>query len=414
MKRRIALSIVAGIFLSNLLNSAPQKIGDVLSPWTPGVLDIHHINTGKGESVLFVLPDGTTLLVDAGATGQSKPRVTDPRPDGSRTPGDWISRYIDHMLAGNLEKTLDYAVVTHFHDDHMGYATDDSKWSKTGNYRLSGITEVGDRFRFTKLIDRGWPEYNYPEPLNSPFMQNYKSFIEFHRQQHGLRMERFQPGRNDQITLVHQPKRYANFEIRNVAANGEVWTGVGSNTARQFPPIESVPDGDRPSENMCCIAFRLSYGRFDYFTGGDIVGIPDEGAPLWHDVETPVARAVGPVDVHELNHHGYLDSQNAFFLSALRPRVCILQAWSPSHPTPRTLRRLLSRRLYPGPRDIFATNLMEENRVVIGDNLEKLKSRQGHIVVRVEPGGESYRITILDDSAESFRINAVHGPYPSQ
>jgi len=414
MRRRVALSIVAGIFLSGFLNATPQKTGEVLSAWAPGGLDIHHINTGKGECVFCLLPDGTSLLIDAGATTRSKPRVTDPRPDGSRTPGEWISRYIDHMLAWNPEKVLDYAVVTHFHDDHMGDITDESKWSKTGKYKLAGITEVGDTFRFKKVIDRGWPDYDYPEPLESRMMKNYRDFLADGQTRNGLHVERFQPGRHDQIVLVHCPADYRNFEIRNIAANGEIWTGVGSNTRKYIPPVHELSPGDRPSENMCSIAFRLSYGAFDYFNGGDIVGVPDEWAPEWQDIETPVAQAVGPVDVNEINHHGYLDSENAYFLGALRPRVHILQVWSPSHPTPRTLRRLLSTRLYPGPRDIFATNMMEANQVVIGDNLEKLKSRQGHVLVRVEPGGASYWIVILDDSTESFRINAMYGPYESR
>ena len=31
-----------------------------MKPWTPGTLDIHHINTGRGDSTLFIFPDGTT------------------------------------------------------------------------------------------------------------------------------------------------------------------------------------------------------------------------------------------------------------------------------------------------------------------------------------------------------------------
>ena len=57
---------------------------------------------------------------------------------------------------------------------------------------------------------------------------------------------------------------------------------------------------------------------------------------------------------------------------------------------------------------------MDATRVVIGDSLNALKSTQGHIVVRVEPGGASYRVIILDDSAETYRVTAVHGPYESR
>src|SRR5690606_8392419 len=43
-------------------------IGKVLPDWEEGYLDIHAINTGRGESTLLIFPDGTTMLVDAAAS----------------------------------------------------------------------------------------------------------------------------------------------------------------------------------------------------------------------------------------------------------------------------------------------------------------------------------------------------------
>jgi len=40
-----------------------------------------------------------------------------------------------------------------------------------------------------------------------------------------------------------------------------------------------------------------------------------------------------------------------------------------------------------------------------------LKSRRGHVVVRVAPGGDSYRILVLDSSVEDGNIVAAFGPY---
>jgi beta-lactamase superfamily II metal-dependent hydrolase len=399
-----------------LLAAAPlpaQVEGQPLPPWSPGQLDIHRISTGKGDAVFYILPDGTTLLVDPGATSREGPRVTEQRPDSSHTPGGWVLRYLRHVWPPGAGQTLDYALLTHFHGDHMGDVRPDSKKSEAAPYRLSGITEVLDALPARTLIDRDWPAYDYPAPLKDRMMENYRAFLEFQRTRHGMRVERFQPGRKDQVVLRREAERYPSFEVRNVASNGEIWTGVGVETRRHFPALDGVPARDRPSENMCSIAFRMSYGKFDYYAGGDITGLPDEGAPLWHDVETPVAQAVGPVDVAVLNHHGYIDTENAFFVSALRPRVHIFSVWSPGQPGPRVLRRLLSDRLYPGPRDIFATNMADANSIVVAD-ISKLKSKHGHIVVRVEPGGGSYRVIILDDTAETYRVTAVHGPYESR
>jgi len=53
-------------------------------------------------------------------------------------------------------------------------------------------------------------------------------------------------------------------------------------------------------------------------------------------------------------------------------------------------------------------------KVVIGEQLERLKSDQGHILVRVDPGGGTYRVIVLDDSTESYAVKSVHGPYESK
>jgi beta-lactamase superfamily II metal-dependent hydrolase len=339
----------------------------VLPPWSPDTLDIHHINTGKGDSAVLIFPDGTSLLVDAGATLRPGPRVTPQRPDASRPPGEWIARYIRRVLEPTGPVRLDYALLTHFHEDHMGTPSAAAKKSATGGYQLAGITEVGDHIPIGTMLDRGWPDYNFPTPLTGAMMTNYREFLAWHGKNRRMRVERLVSGRNDQIRLVRQPGRYRDFEVRNIAANGEIWTGVGSTTRAHFPPIDTIPKADLPSENMCSIGLRVSYGRFDYFTGGDMPGLPSEGSPTWHDVETPVAKVVGPVEVHTLNHHGFNDCCNAFFLSTLRPRVHIMSVYAPSHPGMRVLGRLLSTRLYDGPRDIFATNLMDETKVVIGE-----------------------------------------------
>jgi hypothetical protein len=96
----------------------PSPPVERLDPWTAGTLEIHQISTGRGNSAFFIFPDGTTLLVDAGAAADGLPE-TDPHPNGSRSPGAWIGRYISrHIPAGSAG--LDYALITHFHPDHMG------------------------------------------------------------------------------------------------------------------------------------------------------------------------------------------------------------------------------------------------------------------------------------------------------
>jgi len=56
-------------------------------------------------------------------------------------------------------------------------------------------------------------------------------------------------------------------------------------------------------------------------------GYPVPGAAAWHDEETEVARAIGPTDVHVVNHHGSLEEENPVWLATLRSRVMIVPAW---------------------------------------------------------------------------------------
>lgn len=68
--------------------------GEPISPWRAGMLDIHQISTGRGNAALYVFPDGTTMLVDAGELPVKTPRHTPDRPDGTQPAGERIVRYI--------------------------------------------------------------------------------------------------------------------------------------------------------------------------------------------------------------------------------------------------------------------------------------------------------------------------------
>jgi beta-lactamase superfamily II metal-dependent hydrolase len=389
---------------------AQDTAGREIAPWRPGTLDIHQISTGRGNAGLYIFPEGTTLLVDAGEHAVKTPKHTPDRPDGTRTAGEWIARYILHALRHDPRPALDYALLTHFHGDHMGVVAEATPASQSGAYKLTGLTRVGESLRIGRMLDRGWPSYDYPAPLEDASTRNYRAFVEWQSAHAGMKVERFTPGRADQVVLVRAAGKYPDFEFRNAGANGEIWTGAGTVTRSHFPPLDTVPRADWPSENMCSTSFRLSYGRFDYFNGADIPGIPAEGFPSWHDVETPVAKAVGPVEAAILDHHGYIDSQNEFLVATLRPRVWTISVWDTGHPTPRVWQRLLSARLYPGPREVFATDLHAATRLVVND-IEKLASDRGHIVLRVSPGGGEFRVVIVDDSSESHRVTRVFGPY---
>jgi len=163
------------IFFLVLINSANgQKVGEPLPPWAPGTLDIHQIQTGRGNAVFLVFPDATTMLIDAGSVpDRPGPELGPERPSASRTPAEWIARYIQ-QFSPRTPATLDYAVITHYHDDHM-----------------AAVPALGGLIPIAKLIDRG----DTPVPLPSPLTEQYRKI----RQSFGGKVESLRPGHDDQI-----------------------------------------------------------------------------------------------------------------------------------------------------------------------------------------------------------------------
>ena len=115
----------------------------------------------------YELPDGTTLLFDAGELDPTtdrynSPRQTPPKPDGTRRPFEWITDYIRRMHPDPQNPVLDYGVRTHFHDDHLGDAHSMAPAHREGGFLRTGFIRVCSEFPVRKIIDRGHPDYDYP------------------------------------------------------------------------------------------------------------------------------------------------------------------------------------------------------------------------------------------------------------
>lgn len=421
------------VLLISWLLAAPQAPVDASLPaWQKGLLDIHHINTGRGNATYCVLPDGTSLLIDAGELSPLDARTftvrnATIRPDDSKKPFEWIVHYIKQVSPLKEKTSIDYAVLTHFHDDHFGAWYPGAPQSASGNFVLTGITGVGEQLSITTLIDRGYPGYNYPysiKKLASKYgggeiefdrtMQNYFRFMEG-KQKQGMKAASLKAGSKTQLHLIHDQKAFPSFYIQNVKSDQWIWTGKDSSVATAFPLFDSNDRQTWPDENSLSLALAIHYGPFVYYTGGDNPGNIFPGDKPWRDVETPVAKAVSEVDIATMDHHGNRDAVNEFMVKTLRPRVWIGQTWSADHPGHEVLVRMTTPHLYNEPRDLFATNMLEANKLVIGPLIDRsYKSQQGHIVVRVMPGGETYYIIILDDIKASMPVKEVFGPYQSK
>ncbi len=393
MKR--LFSIIAALAISLGVAAAQEY----LPKWQEGYMDIHTIATGRGDATFIVMPDGTTLLIDAGDNGKLK----DPQhPDTTKRAGEWQAIYMKKVMEDLPDKkTVDYAMITHFHDDHMG-AVRQMLPGRNG-YGLSGITLVGEFMDFRTMIDRDYPDYDFPSKknirnANKGFMEEYHKFVKY-KMSKGMKMEKFEVGALNQIKLLNDPKKYRkNFEIRNLAANGEVWTGKGEKAEKQYKGDPKLFD-----ENVNSCALRITYGDFRYYNGGDLSGGNwDIYKSKERDMETPVAKVCGKVDVIKANHHGYYDTCNGFFMNALSPDVVIIDARSNNHPVPSTMARMTDPLVWTEQGEFYIT--VDKAREKLSDELWSYFKPWGHIVVRVYEGGQEYQVFVLDPDRLDYPV----------
>ncbi len=212
-------------------NGKKETIGNVLPDWQEGYLDIHAINTGRGECALLIFPDGTTMLVDAASSLISTTDAIPPppaKPNASAVSGQTITNYVNHFVA-SASKKLDYVMPSHWHADHMGGYESSLPQHFSTQFRIGGMTQVGSNIRVDKIIDRGYPDYNYPTDIltASANMRNYLNFVNWAKQNYGATAEKFDVGSAEQIVLRRNAAKYPTFQVRNIVGNGYVWTGSG-------------------------------------------------------------------------------------------------------------------------------------------------------------------------------------------
>ncbi len=424
---------------------SPEKLGEPLSAWTEGNLDIHFINTTTGECTFLIFPDGTQMMVDAagsisatgpvGSTSNTGIRKRwDPTTDPNFRAGKFIADYIKGCMAWTGNDKLDYVIDTHFHADHFGgYSSTMPKSDTGGGYVKQSLPEVLDLIPTVKLMDRGWPDYNYPfdvltKASNAATIRNYVTAVKWHVANRGLVAERFKAGADDQIVLKRNKAAYPDFKVQNIAVNGDIWDGKGTTTATAtFPALKdivvsnpaSVANSDScPEENHCTTVFKLSFGKFDFYHAGDA---QYDGCStfIWKDMETPCAEAAGIVDVMKADHHGVgntngygYKAKNGHICNAmdkLRPRCWIINSWTDGHPRQPTYEGVTE--LLNGT-DVFITNTCDAMRSYA--RYSQVKGSDGHIVVRVGKGGDSYFIYTLSDSDGKKTVRQIAGPYKSK
>ena len=415
------------------------KVGDELTPWVEGCFDIHFVNTQMGECTFLIFPDGTQMLIDAAGSlletrGGSAPnegirKRWDPTKDSSFNCNRFIENYLRKCMKWTGNECIDYALVTHLHNDHYGSHLGLPASPNSPTFVQQSMVYIMDNFKIGKLMDRAYPDYNYPFDMRKVYSDNDESSVrnwiravEWHAANKGLNVEKVKAGSGNQVVQVRNASKYSSFNARVIGVNGEVWTGSGESTEKTFPPLEKITCANPPSvvntdncpeENHESAVLRFSYGMFDYWAGGDMQ-YDGMSTYAWKDIETPMAKACGQVEVMKADHHGS-SSTNGFTTKSqamkyLKPQCWVVCGWTDIHPRQATFEGVTN--LLPDL-NVFICNTCE-SMTKYANYSKAVKGADGHIVVRVVNNGSKYYVYTVSDSDEKMTVKRIAGPYSSR
>ena len=410
MHKRLFITPIIALLFCSTLEAKPSKIADnsnaknieigkTLPAWSEGWLDIHFVNSARGECCFYILPDGTTLLVDAGEVADSETSVPQ-RPNAETRPYITYAKYIKHFLPQGKE-AIDYCLATHLHTDHIGSASCATETAAAG-YLKSGILSLYDEVPYKKVLDSMYPNYDSYEIVGG-FSPSWVTFVNWGVKHKKFDADQFVVG-SEQIQMLYNAKKHKGFSIFNICANGQVWGKDKSGVERVLgKPLTTV-------SNPASCGFHIRYGSFDYLACGDLVSGPQNRvAYYFRDFVGD-----GKLDAFKANHHLAVNSWGSRMQECnFNPRVVLSHCFTLNKPDVSKLLHVL-----PVVEAFFSTNIHKDfdSQPGVKENglLDKITAYNGHIVLRVMPGGDQFYIYVLDDSDFEYRVKSIHGPYKSK
>lgn len=259
-------------FGSPHLSAALAVIGlfAVVGPVEGQTLDLHFIDVEGGQSTLLVTPSGASLLVD---TGWPTPNERD------------TDRIVAALRAAGVD-TIDYLVITHFHDDHVG-----------------GMEALVRRVPVRTVVTHGPnTETGRMATIVDPIFRNAMALS-------GAREIVARPG--DVIP-------FPDVEIRVLSSNRDLIPEPLPGAGSPNPHCEGVEQRreDR-SDNSASVGMLITFGAFRFLDLGDVT------QDLEYVLMCPVNR-IGEVDLFLTSHHGAGASNGPYFVHALGARVAIM------------------------------------------------------------------------------------------
>jgi beta-lactamase superfamily II metal-dependent hydrolase len=311
-------------------------------------LEVFFIDVEGGQSTLVVTPEGESLLIDAGY-GPRGPR--EPNQDVVRG----ATRDPDRVMAAVREAGLtriDYLLVTHFHNDHVG-----------------GIPELARRIPIGTFID-------YGDSLGTDRMA-VGGFRNYGPVREGKPHIVARPG--DRLPLK-------GVRANVVSAGGELLSKPlkgGGDTNTACARAEDHPEDG--TENYRSVGVMIELGDFRFLDLGDLSG----------NTLTRIVcprNLLGRASVYLVAHHGDYDSNVPVLYAGVRPRVAVMNNSATKGGSPDAFRTLHAQ---PDLEDLWQLHAARDP-----------KARNAHeaFIANVDEGvdGHWLRLTAYEDG--SFRM----------
>lgn len=338
---------------------------------TNGGLDIHFFDVGQGMSQLIVFPSGFTVLADCAELNWSSG-------DGAKKVASKLA-----SILGSNKKTIDVAVLSHLHLDHVGYVGYGGFWAL--------IEKHG--YRFKKFIDRD----------SGIIVNTAKNCTDSNIKYKNMGVVSG-TGRN-WICYATNPANKNIYNVREIAqicsktqikpsdndtevviVAGDAY-GAVSQDGKTSLQGDHRKDSCPSNENDFSVGFLLRYKKFTYGYFGDLDGeYHSTSSYCYNHIEKTVLKRLTSIDAYNVNHHGSQHSSSAEFMKVLQPTVSVISAGkgnSYGHPTQEAVNRILS---YS---DIYLTE-DANSATSIGS---KGVIANGDILLSTSADGSSYTVT---------------------
>ena len=243
-----------------------------------GDLQVYFVDVEGGQSTLFVMPDGESLLVDTGSPDARNPNA--PRDAGR------IAAVC--KLAGVTK--IDNLVVTHYHSDHVGGLPQLVALVPVGRFIDHGINRESEAVQGGASTVAGWTAYQ-------------KVLADSHAEHLVVK-----PGDVLPVKAMH---------VEVVSADGEVIAKplAAGGSPNAACAASSLKDAEG-TENDRSVGMVLTFGKLRILDLGDLTWNKERGLAC-------PANKLGMVDVYVVSHHGLVNSGSPALVDAIAPRVAI-------------------------------------------------------------------------------------------